>query len=272
MPKKDNPLDKPHPGSSADEFPELNEFCELLVKNSPHGIIVADESATIVFANDAYCRLTGRSGEGCAGAHPPYSDWTPGEARMVEEYVRRLSGGESDPWETTLASKNGESFPVIVSGKEIRTKRDTVYYSAMIRDITEQKRIEAQIREGEEQFRRIAQTSPAPIYPIDVNVVMTYVSPAIEEILMLLSSRAFKNPTWASPRAPPPARTRATPGGEVLGGDFAIEEGAVRVNRRNMDKAILSMKPPVPLIMLIVLLPIFCVIATFRPEFTAHLE
>jgi PAS domain S-box-containing protein len=183
MPKKDNPLDKPRPGVSANEFPELNEFCELLVKNSPNGIIVADESSTIVFVNDAYCRMTGRSRDDYIGARPPYSDWPLDESKMVEGYLRRTSEGEFEPWETTLVSEDGESLPVLVSSKEIRTKTDTVYYYAMVCDITEQERVEAQLRDGEEKFRRIAETSTDVIYLIDVDGFFTYVSPAIKEIL-----------------------------------------------------------------------------------------
>ena len=183
MRKKDNPLDKPCPDGSANEFPELSEFCELLVKHSPHGIIVADASSTIVFVNDAYSRMTGRTRDDYIGARAPYSGWALEEGTMVEDYLGRASAGEFEPWETTLASKDGESFPVLVSIGEIRTKSDSVYYSAMVSDITERKRVEAQLRDGEEIFRRIAETSADAIYLIDVDGLITYVSPAVEEIL-----------------------------------------------------------------------------------------
>ncbi len=72
---------------------------------------------------------------------------------------------------------------------------DQSFIQAMVRDITERKRVEEALRESEERFRSLIQSSSDIIVILDQNGLITYESPSMEQILKYPAGEMIgKNP------------------------------------------------------------------------------
>ncbi len=115
------------------------------------GIVFADIHGGISFANDEYLRIIGYSREEFSSGGirwtaitPP--EWLPVDQRAIEE---ALAGpGACRPYEKEYIRKDGSRVPVLVGFTLIETE-ETV---AFVLDISERKRTEAALREGEERL------------------------------------------------------------------------------------------------------------------------
>ena len=128
----------------------------LLWETAPEAIILMDPSGTIHFANPAVSEVFGIPPEEVAGQN--VASLQPVQLRgqyiaAVQRFLR--SGAKRLNWralETLGLRRNGAEIPIEVSfsamdlGGELR-------FVAFIRDITERKRAERELRENKEQFR-----------------------------------------------------------------------------------------------------------------------
>jgi len=101
--------------------------------------------------------------------------------------------------------KDGREFPIEISLSPLHTE-DGVLVSSAIRDITERKNFEAELRESREQFRAVAQTASDAIVTANQVGRITYLNAAAElmfgysmaeadgELLELLMPEQFKAP------------------------------------------------------------------------------
>src|ERR1039457_243062 len=85
--------------------------------------------------------------------------------------------------------KDGTTFPVEVSLSPITIDRE--YLLAVVRDITERKRAEAAMREGERRFQTLADTSPVGIFRTNAQGQTIYVNPRWCQISGLSATNAM---------------------------------------------------------------------------------
>ena len=115
-----------------------------------------DEHSTVLDVNRQACDGLGYSREELIGKHR--SDFDVGlDEASIELLRQRMAAGEPVTFETRHRRKDGTSFPV-----EIRVGQfDQVgrRYLCLVRDITERKRAEDELRESEERFRTLVQFS-----------------------------------------------------------------------------------------------------------------
>lgn len=143
---------------------------EHLVKYANDIIILANEKGQIVEANDSAIL-----------AYQLSSDEIKKRELLSLGHFNinfdKKEGGQfqvsQKPYEANHIRQNGEVFPVEISEKIIEI--DSVrFYQAIIRDVSDRKRAEAELRERDIQYENLANSGLALIWTSDINKKCTY--------------------------------------------------------------------------------------------------
>lgn len=121
-----------------------------IVQNTP------ELEAAIVFVNDEYCDMLGYSREELLRM----SEWdliAPAELSVIKDRYWRRQRGENiiGFYETTLVRKDGNLLPIATSVSTMIYKGQVASVS-YFRDITEQKRVNEQLKRSHEQLRQLS--------------------------------------------------------------------------------------------------------------------
>jgi PAS domain S-box-containing protein len=146
-----------------------------IVESSDDAIIGHDVNASITDWNNGAQRLYGYSPDEAIGR--PVSFLTPPEyARDFEEIIGLLKNGSPvQHYETVHQRKDGTRLEVSVTASMIRDTNGQMVGAATInRDISERKRIDADIRDSEARFRLVADTAPVLIWMSGTDTMCTY--------------------------------------------------------------------------------------------------
>lgn len=139
------------------------EILNFVVENANEGVYIMDEDRNILFANATACRISGYTRAELIGMN--VHDLDPGAALSTPAVVRkRAYDGERTVFETMHRTKSGKMIPVevsLVSG----IFEGRILHHSFVRDITRRKAL----REGEQRFRVIADTSPVALLLCDNN-------------------------------------------------------------------------------------------------------
>ncbi|MGD0210214.1 MAG: PAS domain S-box protein [Desulfomonilia bacterium] len=112
----------------------------------------------------------------------------------AKEYIHTAFEGTPQRFYWKHIHKDGTPFDAEVSLNRIELG-DQSFIQAMVRDITERKRVEEALRESEERFRSLIQSSSDIIVILDQNGLITYESPSMEQILKYPAGKMIgKNP------------------------------------------------------------------------------
>lgn len=98
-----------------------------------------------------------------------------------ENVMKHIKEGHDEPYEHRMTRKDGIVIDVEVSGKSAFYKGKDCRVTA-IRDITERKRAERELRESEEKFKRLSESSPFGIFYTDASGSVLYTNPIWQEI------------------------------------------------------------------------------------------
>ncbi len=138
------------------------------------GILILREDHTIVRCNRSMTELLGRPCTGLVG-------------RPCYEVIHGTSAPVPDcPVERMKRSRKRESMELEIGSRWLEVTADPLLDDQgellavlhIIRDITGRKRMEESLRESEERYRILAESSPEMIYLIDPRGVVQYVNPA----------------------------------------------------------------------------------------------
>lgn len=123
------------------------QYLNNLLESTVDGILTFDSEDTLTFANRGAQQLLGYHGEELAGM--PIASFCSGGVDEVR-YLRRVLSPESplQNYETELRKKNGEFVPVNMSlSAVIGSGGETDAVLAVCKDITQQKRLETELKE-----------------------------------------------------------------------------------------------------------------------------
>jgi PAS domain S-box-containing protein len=145
---------------------ESEEKYRHLVEQSNDGISIIQD-AIVKYANPSLASMWGGTVEEMVGT--PFTDHIhPAELpRVVDYYKRRMAGEDVTPiYETCLKHKDGRTLYAELNASLI-TYQGKPADLVMIRDLTDRKRAEQELRESEERYRTIMEQSPDGIFLVD---------------------------------------------------------------------------------------------------------
>ncbi|MGD9643859.1 MAG: PAS domain S-box protein [Elusimicrobiales bacterium] len=156
---------------------------ETLTDRANDMILLSDpEKRSLLMVNRKACETYGYTEEEMLKLRP--EDMIPPEdlGRFNARY-KALAAGQRALYEVTHMKKNGERFRIEVSATGIRQDgRDLIYF--ICRDITERRRLEAELKEKERKLAGIMGNLPGMAYRCknDPNWTLDFVSPGCEPL------------------------------------------------------------------------------------------
>ena len=168
------------------ERDDTEDIFRSVLESAPDGILGVDKRGNIVLANSESGRLFGYAREELLGqpvemlvphrfkdVHPKHRErfsQSPSLRQMGEELG--LHG----------LRKDGSEFPVEIALSPLHTSRGLLV-TAIVRDVTERRRAEAELRESEKLFRELTENIRDVVYLRDSETrELLYVNPAFETI------------------------------------------------------------------------------------------
>ncbi|MCK5256221.1 MAG: PAS domain S-box protein, partial [Deltaproteobacteria bacterium] len=167
------------------ELKEGKDFLESIIEGSRDGIAIADEKGYIISVNTALEKMCNFSKEELIGKH---ASTLTIEDKDLREKIRKKVGELFEKGFTFYEAKHnvgeGDFIDVECSLSMIKDEKgDYIAGVSIIRDITERKKIEKEIREVRDFLENIFKTSVDGIMVTDAQSYITMVNEAVEKML-----------------------------------------------------------------------------------------
>ncbi len=149
---------------------ESEERYRKLVETSPDGIVVADISGDIIMTNLQGAKYYGTDDVNEIIGLNAFDLIDAGDHALAAANLEKtLEEGKVGPVEYTFLRKNGETYPAELSASVLVDEEEKPFaFVATVRDITERKKVEAQILESEEKYRQLFHNAQDIIAVVDV--------------------------------------------------------------------------------------------------------
>ena len=160
---------------------EMLRFMQFSIDRATDAVFWIDSEAKFFYVNQAACRITGFSRDELLSMSIFQVDLRFSKEAWSENWrqIKRLG---SLTYETYYRRKEGYEFPVEVTGDYLEYN-EKEYCCAFVRDISERKKVVEALRESEEKFRSLVESTSDFFWEIDRNERYIYVSPKITSLL-----------------------------------------------------------------------------------------
>jgi PAS domain S-box-containing protein len=142
-------------------------FRKAMEESVAIGLRAIDLEGRIIYVNAGFCRLVGWSEEELVGRKPPFPYWSPEHEEIGHRNLELTLAGKAPPggFEVRLMRKNGERFDarMFVSPLIDSAGRQTGWMSSA-HDITEPKRVRAELEASRERFLAVLEGLDAAVF------------------------------------------------------------------------------------------------------------
>ncbi len=167
------------------ELRKSEEKYRNVVELSPDGIATMDLKGTITSINQAVVDATGFSKDEIVGKH--FTKLRTIRLRDVPKYAKLvasvLKGKKRVSMEFKYLRKDGTERLGEAHISSLEEKGKKIGLQAILRDITEAKQVEQELKDSEEKYRVVVEQAPDAIITFDSNGVVTSCNPAGLEML-----------------------------------------------------------------------------------------
>jgi PAS domain S-box-containing protein len=170
---------------------ELKKY-ERFYKNAQDMFFIIDKNGKFVDVNPKFAEMLGYDVNELI-KHTSKKITYHEDLNRVKDFFARILNGESLRGEFRAVAKDGRilwfelvEWPVYDNGKVIEVE-------GIVRDITERKRLEEELKKSEEKYRLIVENSRDIIFAVNPNGIATYVSPSVERIMGYKSGELIGN-------------------------------------------------------------------------------
>lgn len=178
-----------HERKQAEESVRQSELLfRAISEQMPDGLFLLDLDdpdipARIIYINDAVCRMHHCELEDLLGKPVTVMD-TPTTAAQAEKRVARLLAGETLFFEAEHLREDGSTYQIEVSARLIQHNNRRIVL-AIDRDITERKRVERAVREGQQRDRLLGAISQRIRRSLELEAIL---NTTVTEVRQLLSA------------------------------------------------------------------------------------
>ncbi|MDD5493594.1 MAG: PAS domain S-box protein, partial [Dehalococcoidia bacterium] len=155
-----------------------------LVESAGAGVASVNLSGDLTFVNDTICRLTGYTKNELMGR--PFADFLHPDDRdvLLDYFLDGVKGARLNPHlEFRLVHKTGNAIWFSTNPTELKDEGRIVGFDAILHEITERKRLEAELRQSEERYRTIVEDMQESYHELDLKGNCIFATDSLARIL-----------------------------------------------------------------------------------------
>jgi len=152
-------IDVTHRKKMEETLKESEQKLKDIIDTSPDAIVWTDTMGKVTLVNRKGCELTGFSKNELIGKN--FMDvealTQKSKEKILENFMKRIEGIDTPPYEVEVVAKNGETIPAELSASAIYEGDKIVGTQSIFRDLRERKRMEEKLKEYSEHLEELVQ-------------------------------------------------------------------------------------------------------------------
>lgn len=163
-----------------------------LIENAHDIIFTMDLEGRFTSINESGARMVGHTREQILNSNISEMVSPDFLAQVWEMVAKKIGGVEYTVYESEIIAKDGRRIPIDANTSMIRENGVPVGFQGIVRDITDRKRVEQELRKSEELYRDLIENAYDIIYTTDLQGNFTSVNRACERITGFTREESLK--------------------------------------------------------------------------------
>ena len=162
---------------------ENEERYRSLIESLSEGIIVADNNHKVEYVNKQFTEMLGYTPDEIVGKIGYKILHDPEDIKLIENANLQRINNVLSSYEIPFKAKDGRKFDILVSGSPLKNAEGEIIGSiGALTDITERKKAEKALKESQQLFQTLTQSSPVGVFRTRADGYTTFVNPKWSEL------------------------------------------------------------------------------------------